>query len=72
MSRPEAPMQRRKCEVSGTDESGDVRSFATDDRERAEGVMEIMREDLADVRLVEVATTHVESRESSLSYQFCR
>ena len=38
MLRPKAPMQKRKYEVSGTDDLSDVHTFATDDRERAEEV----------------------------------
>jgi hypothetical protein len=48
-------MTHRRYEVFGTDDLGDVHSFNTDDRERAEEIVEIMREDLADVKLVERA-----------------
>lgn len=44
---------RRKYEVSGTDDLGDVHVFATDDRAHAEELAEIMREDLDDVKLQE-------------------
>ena len=53
--RREAPMQKRKYQVSGTDDLGDVHTFATDDRERAEEVRAIMGEDLEDVELKETA-----------------
>ena len=42
-------MQKRKYEVSGTDDLGDVHTFATDDRERAEKVAVIMSDDLEGV-----------------------
>ena len=48
-------MQRRKYEVSGTDDLGGVHTFTTDDRERAEEVKAIMGEDLEDVELKETA-----------------
>ena len=54
--RPEAPMQKPKYEVSGTDDLGDVHTFATDDRERAEEIKAIMGEDLEDVALKETAS----------------
>ena len=46
-------MPKRKCEISGTDEEGDVWTFATGDRERAEGVLDEMREDLENVEMKE-------------------
>ena len=46
-------MPKRKYEVSGTDDLGDLHTFATDDRERAEEIAAIMGEDLADVELRE-------------------
>jgi hypothetical protein len=46
-------MKTRRYEVSGIDDLGDVHMFGTHDRERAEGVAEIMREDLENVMLVE-------------------
>jgi hypothetical protein len=46
-------MGKHKYEVSGTDDLGDLHLFATDDRERAEGVAEAMREDLDDVEVRE-------------------
>ncbi len=47
-------MRARRYQVTGTDDLGDVHTFATDDRERAEEVRAIMSEDLEDVELVEV------------------
>ena len=46
-------MAKRKYEVIGEDEDGDVHSFQTDHRERAEEILVIMRDDLKDVELVE-------------------
>ena len=46
-------MARRKYEVTGEDDLGDIHSFHTDDRERAEEIAELMREDLERVELVE-------------------
>lgn len=46
-------MLNRKYEVQGRDEPDDVRIFRTDDRERAEEVAELIREDLQDVKLIE-------------------
>ncbi len=46
-------MAARKYEVRGTDDLDDIHLFVTDDRERAEEVAEIMREDLDDVELTE-------------------
>lgn len=43
-------MQKRKYEVSGTDDLGDFHTFATDDRERAEEVKAIMGMALEDTR----------------------
>lgn len=48
-------MRKRKYEVSGTDELGDVHSFATDDRERTEEILAFMREDPDDVELTDTA-----------------
>ena len=42
-------MAKRKYEISGTTEEGDVWTFATDDRGRAEEIREEMGEDLKDV-----------------------
>jgi hypothetical protein len=47
-------MKQRRYEVRGTDDLGDEHIFRTDDRERAEGVAEVMREDLENVELIEV------------------
>ncbi len=52
-------MPKRKYEVTGIDDLGDVHTFGSDDRERAEEVAEIMREDLDNVELVE--TTELSS-----------
>ena len=49
-----SPTNSRKYQVTGTDDLGDVHTFATDDRERAEEIAAIMREDLENVELVEV------------------
>ena len=43
----------RKYQVIGTDDLGDVHTFSTDDRERAEEVAELMREDLEEVAVTE-------------------
>ncbi len=56
MLRLEGPRQKRKYAVSGTDDLGDVHTFATDNRERAEEVKAIMGEDLEDVELKETAS----------------
>lgn len=47
-------MEQRRFEVRGIDDLGDEHIFRTDDRERAEGVAEVMREDLEHVELTEV------------------
>ncbi len=49
----EAAMLKRKYEVAGIDDLGDKHIFRTDDRERAERLAELMREDLEDVELSE-------------------
>ena len=46
-------MPERKYEVRGQDDLGDIHSFQTDDRERAEEIEELMREDLDEVELIE-------------------
>ena len=46
-------MSRRKYEVFGEDDLGNVHSFHTDDRDRAEEIAELMREDLEHVELLE-------------------
>jgi hypothetical protein len=48
--------QKHRYRVSGTDDLGDVHIFLTDDGERAEGVAEIMREDLEDVAVTDTLT----------------
>lgn len=48
-------MSKRRYEVSGEDDLGDVHSFQTDDRTRAEEIVELMRQDLEAVELVEHA-----------------
>jgi hypothetical protein len=45
--------KERRFEVSGTDDLGDVHSFHTDDRERAEEMQRLMSEDLEEVQLQE-------------------
>ncbi|HEX8444382.1 MAG TPA: hypothetical protein VF631_12135 [Allosphingosinicella sp.] len=47
-------MAKRRYEVTGTDDLGDEHIFRTDDRERAEGVAEVMREDLETVEMIEL------------------
>jgi hypothetical protein len=49
-------MRRRKYEVTGTDDLGDLHILATDDRERAEEVAEVMREDLEEVEPLNTPT----------------
>lgn len=46
--------QNRKYRVSGIDDLRDIHIFLTDDRERAEGVSEAMREELGSVDLIEL------------------
>ena len=53
-----------KDEVCGTDDLGDVHTFATDDRERAEEVKAIRGEDLEDVELKETASEWAASASS--------
>lgn len=50
-------MQKRKDEVSGTDDLGDVPTLATDDLKRAEEVAAIISEDLEGLKSMEVADT---------------
>ncbi len=47
-------MTKRKYEVRGVDEIDDVHAFRTDHRDRAEEMLELMREDLKNVELVEI------------------
>jgi len=49
-----AIMMNRKYEVRGTDDLDDVHAFRKGDRDRAEEMLELMREDLKDVELVEL------------------
>jgi hypothetical protein len=46
-------MLKRKYQVSGRDDLDDVHIFRTDDRGRAEEIVELMREDLEDVEMSE-------------------
>lgn len=46
-------MPKRKYEVTGEDDLGDLHSFHTDDRERAEEIEKLMRDDLDAVELIE-------------------
>ncbi len=46
--------QDRKYRVSGIDDLRDVHIFPTDDRQRAEGVAEAMREELGSVEVIEL------------------
>jgi hypothetical protein len=45
--------KKRKYSVSGIDDIGDVHTFSTDARERAEEMEGLMAEDLENVELVE-------------------
>ncbi len=45
--------RKRKYHVSGIDEHGDLHTFRTDHRERADEVEQDMREDLQDVERTE-------------------
>jgi len=47
-------MTKRKYEVRGTDELDDVHAFRTDNRDRAEEMLELMLEDLKGAELVEI------------------
>lgn len=49
-----AQSRKRKYSVSGINEEGDVWTFSTDDKERAEVIQEDMIEDLEDVELNEL------------------
>lgn len=49
--------KQRKFTVSGTDDLGDVHTFGTDDRERAEEMQRLMSEDLESVTLSEQEVT---------------
>ena len=51
----EEAMAKRKYEVCRTDDLGDIHIFMTDDRERAKGVAEVMREDLEHVEVTQNA-----------------
>ena len=46
-------MSGRKYEVFGEDEEGDVHSFQIDERQKAEEMLALMREDLEHVELTE-------------------
>lgn len=48
-------MTTREYEVRGVDDINDVHAFRTDHRDRAEEMLELMREDLKDVELVELS-----------------
>lgn len=43
--------KQRRYRVSGTDDYDDVHAYETDDAERAEGMRQIMAEDLENVEL---------------------
>lgn len=47
-------MEKRRYQVRGVDDLGDVHIFLTDDRQRAEGVAEAMRQELDTVELAEL------------------
>lgn len=44
-------MDKKKYEVSGTDDEGDIHTFATDDPDRAQAMLATMSEDLENVTL---------------------
>ena len=46
-------MTKRRYEVRGEDDLGDMHSFHTDDRARADEIAAIMREDLEQVELID-------------------
>jgi hypothetical protein len=46
--------ETRKFRVSGIDDLRDIHIFLTDDKKRAEGVAEAMREELGSVDVVEL------------------
>jgi hypothetical protein len=48
-------MEKRRFSVTGIDDLGDVHVFLTDNRQRAEGVAEAMREELEPVDLTGLA-----------------
>ena len=45
--------RKRRFHVSGIDDLGDIHTFSTDDRTRAEEIRAIMEQDLEDVELEE-------------------
>lgn len=47
-------MTNRKYEVRGIDDLEDVHAFRTDDRDRADEMLELMQKDLEQVELVEL------------------
>lgn len=55
----------RRFTVTGTDDLGDVHSFATDDAERAEGMRGLMAEDLDNVALTEAEPAPDEIEEAA-------
>ena len=48
-SQPEKSDRKRRYHVSGIDDLGDVHTFSTDDRDRADEIRTIMGEDLRNV-----------------------
>lgn len=50
-----AQSRKRKYQVSGINEEGDVWTFSTDDKERVEVIKDDMVEDLDDVQLNELS-----------------
>ena len=50
-SQPEKSDRKGRYHVSGIDDLGDVHTFSTDDRDRAEEIRTIMGEDLTNVEL---------------------
>lgn len=50
-----AQSRKRKYQVSGINEEGDVRAFSTNDKGRADVIKEEMDEDLEDVQLNELS-----------------
>lgn len=46
-------MAKRKFEVTATDEQGDIWTFATDDRERAEAMLADMEQDFSSAEMID-------------------
>ena len=61
-SQPGKPDRRRRYHVSGIDDLGDIHTFSTDDRDRADEIRTIMGEDLKNVELEERPKRRPQSR----------